>query len=107
MATTEIRQGHRLGSDGAQRAVQQMEEPPISVSFVDTTSPVTVELDRQTTLVRIISTALIKYEVAPIGTANAESGSKRGEIPAAAMPFLLPIKPVLRGDPQLEIQVRE
>lgn len=93
MATTEIREFAEAGLDANSRTVQAGREPANVVHFENTgTGAKTVALTEQTHLVQITSSVAIKYELAQSNPDSA-AGAKRGEIPLAAMPYLIPVKP--------------
>ena len=93
MATTEIREFAEAGFDANGRTVQVGQEPANLVHFENTgTGARTIALTDQTHLVQITSSVTIKYELAQSNPDSA-AGAKRGEIPLAAMPYLMPVKP--------------
>ena len=103
MAIIEIREHAFVGNDAGGRTVPAPAEPALAVHFENTgTGAKTVQLDAQTTVIQIFSTPSVdvNYEVAR-SSPNSSSGAKRGTIPAAALPFAMPV------EPGMSIQVSE
>ena len=94
MAIIEIREHAFLGADAGGRTIPAPREPALAVHRPDTASGAQTvgPFSAQTFLIQVFADVAVSYEIAASNPDSA-AGTKRGVIPAAALPFAIPVEP--------------